>query len=512
MEIEGKNDILLITEGERDTTLLKDYLSQDYNIFTSSDFLGEEIDLIITDPPNLSKYKEIIKNKKESTFSVFLPCILIVDRRDDVLDTDVWDCIDEVVASPVPKVFLKKRIESLIDRRRKSLEIKEIKEDLETRTQAIDEAPVGVILTDPNKPDNPIVYANKKFQEITGYNQKEILGRNCRFLQGPNTNQETVKEIRKSIDNEEVVSVDILNYRRDESQFWNRLTIAPVKNDDSELINFIGFQEDITQKKHRQQELERYERIIEASGDPVYTLDEDGEYIFINERFCDISGYSKNEVLGSYPSFLYREEDIEKSEDKIKELLRDDSKDTGIVELELRTKDGDAIPVQAHIALLPFDDGEFQGTTGVIRDISDRKRRERRLQVLTRVLRHDLLNTMNIILTRAEILRDIVPENEKDSLDVIIDNVNKIVSISKQSREIEKLIKRKEVIKESIDLVEIIMESVVVLRDSYPDAIIETDLPNNAVVLTNSLIGSAIDNLIENAIEHNPKQNPWVKI
>lgn len=120
---------------------------------------------------------------------------------------------------------------------------------VETIIRAIDEAPVGVTLSDPSLPDNPIVYLNEAYEEMTGYEGEYVLGRNCRFLQGPETSEEPVRKMSKAIDEREPVSAELLNYREDGRPFWNKVDIAPLFDDDGQLEYFVGFQTDITERK-----------------------------------------------------------------------------------------------------------------------------------------------------------------------------------------------------------------------------------------------------------------------
>ena len=114
--------------------------------------------------------------------------------------------------------------------------------------RAVDEAPVGITISDPSLPDNPLVYANQGYAELTGYDVEEVLGRNCRLLQGPDTDEEPVARMREAVDNEKPVSVELLNYREDGTPFWNRVTLAPLYNG-NKLSHYIGFQEDVTERK-----------------------------------------------------------------------------------------------------------------------------------------------------------------------------------------------------------------------------------------------------------------------
>ena len=115
--------------------------------------------------------------------------------------------------------------------------------------QAMAQTRMAICLTDPNQHDNPIVFANRAFRELTGYAEDEILGRNCRFLQGRRTDREQVQAMRRAIESEEVTIVELLNYRKDGSAFWNALHLGPIYSDDGELIYFFGSQWDVTDVK-----------------------------------------------------------------------------------------------------------------------------------------------------------------------------------------------------------------------------------------------------------------------
>ena len=134
---------------------------------------------------------------------------------------------------------------------------RERREELETKTRALDEAPVGITITDPAQEDNPMVYVNDRFVEMTGYDREESIGVNCRFLQGPDTEAASVRPLREAIDAEESTSVELLNYRKDGTEFWNRVSIAPICDADGTVTHWVGFQEDITAFKEREGALER---------------------------------------------------------------------------------------------------------------------------------------------------------------------------------------------------------------------------------------------------------------
>ena len=128
--------------------------------------------------------------------------------------------------------------------------------DLRLKERAMDEAPIGITISDPALPDNPIIYANAAFERITGYPVAEVVGRNCRFLQGEDTDAKTVARLRRAIDDWDPVTVEIRNYRRNGEEFWNQVTIAPIYDEDGEPSNYVGFQQDVTDRKRAEENLE----------------------------------------------------------------------------------------------------------------------------------------------------------------------------------------------------------------------------------------------------------------
>ncbi len=129
---------------------------------------------------------------------------------------------------------------------------------------AISHLKSGVLETDPNLPDNPIIFGNPGFWAMTGYGPEEVLGRNCRFLQGPGTDPAARDAIRAAISTSRVFQGEVLNYRKDGTPFWNELTISPVYDQNGALINFVGLQSDVTERKRISDELQQsFQRLQE---------------------------------------------------------------------------------------------------------------------------------------------------------------------------------------------------------------------------------------------------------
>lgn len=108
--------------------------------------------------------------------------------------------------------------------------------------KALQTAQQNFVISDPSMPDNPIVYASQGFLALTGYTLDQVLGRNCRFLQGPETDARAVDRIRKGIERGEDTTVCLLNYRADGSKFWNQFFVAALRDGDGNTVNYLGVQ------------------------------------------------------------------------------------------------------------------------------------------------------------------------------------------------------------------------------------------------------------------------------
>ena len=126
---------------------------------------------------------------------------------------------------------------------------------------AVQMSRMPMCLTDPHKDDNPIIFCNQAFEQLTGYGQNEIIGRNCRFLQGPETDPAAVVEIRRQLLRQEDVHLELMNYRKDGSSFWNALFISPVADTTGRLVYYFASQLDVTRKREAEAVLQQSQRM-----------------------------------------------------------------------------------------------------------------------------------------------------------------------------------------------------------------------------------------------------------
>lgn len=131
-------------------------------------------------------------------------------------------------------------------------------------TQILDNCVNGVTLADPDLPDEPIVYANKAFEKMTGYSQEEIIGKNCRFLQGKDREQEGRRILRDALTRHEQIEVTLRNYRKNGELFYNKLNITPLRCPKGNVMYYLGVQYDVTEMVKAEEEIGKLGERLQA--------------------------------------------------------------------------------------------------------------------------------------------------------------------------------------------------------------------------------------------------------
>jgi len=192
-------------------------------------------------------------------------------------------------------------------------ERKKHEENLILKEKVLREISQGVIITDANR---LIISANQAFLAITGYREEEILGRNCKFLQGPQTDAGTVEKIRAALNNGVEFYGEIQNYRKDGTLFWNQLSISPMRGEQGEVTHFIGVQSDITDRVDAETKMEReHDQLVQllraASQVSIVSTDPQGIITIFNEGARRLLGYDPEEVIGLMsPGIFHLESEV----------------------------------------------------------------------------------------------------------------------------------------------------------------------------------------------------------
>ncbi|MEG4803672.1 PAS domain S-box protein [Microcoleus sp. ARI1-B5] len=240
----------------------------------------------------------------------------------------------------------------------------------------------GIAIADAKEPDRPIVYCNPAFEQITGYARSEIIGRNCRFLQGPDTDAAAVAQIRAALQEQHDCKVVLKNYRKDGTPFWNELTLSPVRDSSGIVTHFIGVQSDITDRKQAEfalkQAEEKYRSIFENATEGIFQTAPDGRYLSANPALARMYGYDSPSELIAKCSANNLYADRTRRADFIAEISRVGS----LKEFEscVIRLDGSTTWISENVREVEGENGELLYYEGTVAEIADRKRAEAALR------------------------------------------------------------------------------------------------------------------------------------
>ncbi|WP_257301056.1 PAS domain S-box protein [Haloarchaeobius sp. FL176] len=372
---------------------------------------------------------------------------------------------------------------------------------LSLRERTMAEAPVGIVLFDPHAEGNPITYANDAFIDLTGYDRPDVVGREWLFLQGEETSDDAVAELRSAVQNHDRSTVEMRNYRADGTEFWNRVRVAPVFGSDGELAHFLSFHDDVTERKTAEERLRagtaRLEAVFEGSPDMIVIHDADGVIHDVNQQSCEKLGYTEAELVGKSVLDIDVTADRERAQSFWKNLPTNCPRR---FEGELQRRDGTTIPVEIHLIRLDLD-GEDR-FVAMDRDITEQKAREaellrqnERLDRFTSVVSHDLRNPLQLAQGRLELLEaECTSEHTEDieyaldRIDTLIDDLLAFARLGDEAMEIE-----------PVDLSELVRTSWETVETAEATLVLET---NRSVDADRDKLQQLFENLFRNSVEH----------
>ena len=379
------------------------------------------------------------------------------------------------------------------------------------RDRAMQEAPIGITIADVTQEDKPLVYVNDGFLELTGYDRAEVIGQNCRFLQGERTREEPVARLREALENGEEAAVTLRNYRKDGSMFWNRVTISPIESEDGEIVHYLGFQEDVSETKLYEREKTLFKKQAEAAEQAMLVTDREGTIEYVNPAFERLTGYRAEEVIGEMPAIL-------RSGEQERDFYRNrwetiEAGQTWESTLWNRTKSGELFQVEQTIVPITDDRGEITHFAAVERDITEELLTEQILDVLNRVLRHNLRTSINVIEGYTDVLGSELDDPEQRAIvQTINERAAALEKISERTTTIRDLFySRSETTPWDLTALDGVVER---YRSEFPEATIslETAVPEEMSVSNGGVFELAFEEALENAVVHSDRDTPRIEI
>ncbi len=376
----------------------------------------------------------------------------------------------------------------------------------------MDEAPVGITIADPSQPDNQLIYVNDGFCELTGYPRDEVLGRNCRFLQGSATSEKPVAKMRTAIEANEPVTVELRNYRKDGSMFWNRVTIVPIRSDSGRVTNWLGYQQDITAEKRYEQDLSLFKTQAEGTDKAIMVTDPEGRIEYVNSAFERLTGYTASEAKGLTPRILKSGQQDEEFYEELWEQIT--AGEVWEAELTNQTKHGELFEVRQKIIPVTDRNGDITHFVGIEQDVTENVLTTQTLDVMNRVLRHNLRNSLNVIDGQAELLatEELSPDARQASIETIREQAASMQKIAEKTAEIRAIWDPTETHETGGRLD--IGSLVETYRRQYPDAEITSVIDDDGEIQVRNpgLFKKAVDEAVENAVDHADRSPPEVTI
>ncbi len=294
----------------------------------------------------------------------------------------------------------------------------------------------------------------------------------------------------------------------------------PYRDGDHNVVGIVGVSRDITDRREREEELQKttgtLEAIIDSSPDPIAMVDGDREVVRWNRAAEDVFGWPAAEVLGKRAPFVPddKQEEFGTFIDQL-----DDGETLQTVDTVRQSKEGKRLNVSLSSTRVESN-GKLVGYLGTFQDISQRIEYENRiekqrdgLELLNEMVRHDIRNDLQVIQSHANILGTRIDGEHRDHIEKILANTGSAVALTETARDVSKAMLRTDREPEPISLRATLEPQLDQVRSAHTDAVVVTDSPVPAIsVLADEMLSSVVRNLLNNAILHNDKEIPQVAV
>jgi PAS domain S-box-containing protein len=373
----------------------------------------------------------------------------------------------------------------------------------------------SVIILDAHRAGFPIVDVNQACMDLTGYSREELIGKSCTIFQGKDSDPDAVRKCHEALERGRTTTVEILNYRKDGSSFWNEVMFNPVFDDEGEIQYFIILHNDITERKQVERRLkeskQRYKSLFEHNPEFICAIHSDGIITSANPAVENITGYKIHEVLHHHYQYFIAEADREKA---INYFYRAVKRSTQRVNLKVIHKNGDLIDLEV-VAVPIVIEGRLEGIYVITKDVTEMQKAEemlRRVEKLNVVselaagIAHEIRNPLTSLKGFVQLLRPSL-ENKKAHTytDVMLSELERIEQIvtellllaKPQSTEF-----KEKNLRDLLDHVCTLMNTKAIMSNT--EIILDYRCETSCIYCEENQLKQVIINLLKNAIEAMP--------
>ncbi|MDZ7849247.1 MAG: PAS domain S-box protein [Halodesulfurarchaeum sp.] len=356
--------------------------------------------------------------------------------------------------------------------------------------------------------DRNIVDCNQAFTDLFGYSREEIAGKPTHSVYESKAEFEEMGEaIQGHIGDPNFTK--IVSYETKSGEvFPGETNVFYLRDQDGEIQGFVGLIRDVSERLERERELERYEAAVEQTNDLIHALDENYQYLFANEAYCEFHGLDSETITEMTLSEGIGSENYETAKPYIDRAL-----DGEPVTYRMKRSPETGAERTFSIQYTPMTDesGSIQGVVVTMRDLTDQLERETHLVELDRMLRHNLNNEMNVILGRAAMIEEEGAEKIAEHAEAITAASQRLLEQADKERKIVKILSEPPTLR-TLDITQRIRSVTERLQEEYPEATFDVDVPAELEILTITEIEQAIEELLENVVVHSAEGPSWARI
>ncbi|QPV61415.1 PAS domain-containing sensor histidine kinase [Halosimplex litoreum] len=355
----------------------------------------------------------------------------------------------------------------------------------------------GISVVDAN---GRVEYHNESFAGLLGYD--DMVGEHTAAYMAEGqlqSGQRTLQQLRTSDRDSAVIDMTFETADGEERTLAVHFSVRDGEDGYEGLVNVAR---DVTERRDRERTLERYRRLVESAGDPMYVLDDDGRVEICNDALVELFDGDRESLVGTPLSELLPEAAAERITEALDRVsAADESVTRGF---DLPTPTGEVRQFEATVAGLgPADDAD--GSVGILHEVTARERRESELdllkQVLTRVLRHDVRTGLTVVRGQAEVLAERTDGEQRRMAETIVDRSEQLVETTEKARAIERVIDSDEG-RVALDLRSVVNRSVANVAAVRGDAEYDVRITEQVPVRAHRALPYAVENLVENAVAH----------